>query len=660
VVEAFLFAIAHMKKKRKNKDQISLFTMQPDGQLGALEYAHTDEYEYYMGQSVRGDDWRSRAHIGSVVPKKRWMIGLLVLSLVFFLFIGKTAYLQVLQGDYYQGLADGNRIRTYTIVPSRGLIYDRFGDVLADNQPAFALTMMIDDLPDDSGVRDEVLTQAAEFSGMQRTEIDLLITEHADAQFDPIPIKHNIPYESAMRLAIEIASLPGFGLEIASYRSYSSAIPSLSHVLGYVGKINPEEYEEWKEKGYRRVDEIGKTGIELTTEEVLRGKTGSYVVEVDARGNELAIVSKTDPLAGANISLSIDSSLQSFIERRLQEEFDKNGSSRASVIVMDPETGGVRSLVSLPSFDSNSFSGSIDAETYKGYLDDEDQPLFHRAISGEFASGSTFKLFVAYAALAEHIVTEHTSFVSSGGIGILQWYFPDWKAGGHGVTDVRKAIAESVNTYFYIIGGGFESFTGLGVDRITEYAAKFGFGDQTGIDLPGENDGFLPSKDWKEEYKGERWYVGDTYHLAIGQGDVLVTPLQIALGTAAIANGGFVVTPYIVEAIDGAIEGYEFDYSKKPVEELDEYAVQVVQQGMRQTVTRGSAQYLQYLSEDVAGKTGTAQTPGDRPTHAWFTGYGPYEDPEIVITVLVEEGGEGSSVAVPIARDIFEWWFLNR
>jgi penicillin-binding protein 2 len=649
-----------MKWRKKKIEQIALFTMQPDMQLGDLVHTYKDEYEHHLGQSVRGDDWRARAHIGSIIPLGRWRLGLFVLFLFFFLFIGKVAYLQVLQGEHYQALADGNRIRTYTIVPSRGLIYDRFGKVLVDNQPAFALTMTIESFPQDDALRETVLNAAAELSGMQRTEVDLLITEHASDPYDPIPIKQGIPYESAMRLAIEIADLPGFGLDIASYRAYDSSIPSLSHILGYIGKISPSEYEDWGEQGYRRVDEIGKTGVELTAERVLRGTTGSYVVEVDARGNELTIISKTDPVAGANISLSIDASLQAFIERRLQEEFEKHGSSRASVIVMDPQTGGLRALVSLPSYDSNAFSGSIDAETYQAYLEDEDQPLYHRAISGEFPSGSTFKLFVAYAALAEHLVTEHTSFVSTGGIRISQWFFPDWKAGGHGVTDVRKAIAESVNTYFYIVGGGFESFTGLGVDRITEYAAKFGFGDKTGIDLPGEKEGFLPTKQWKEDYKGERWYVGDTYHLAIGQGDVLVTPLQIALGTAAIANGGFVVTPYVIEAIDGAANGYEFVYSRDPVEGLDEYAMQVIQQGMRKTVTAGSAQYLQYLSEDVTGKTGTAQTPGDRPTHAWFTGYGPYEDPEIVITVLVEEGGEGSSVAVPIARDIFEWWFLHR
>jgi penicillin-binding protein 2 len=649
-----------MRRRKKSKDQIALFTMQPDGEFGILKETYKDEFEMHLGQNVRGDDWRSRAHIGSIIPRTRWRIALFVFFLTFFLFLGKTAYLQVLQGDYYHDLAEGNRIRTYTIVPSRGLIYDRFGQVLVDNQPAFALTMTIDSLPEDLSVREEVLLQAAELSGMQRTEIDLLITEHASEPFDSVPIKHSIPYESAMRLAIEIASMPGFGLEIASYRSYNSAIPSLSHVLGYIGKINPEEYQEWKGFGYRRVDELGKTGVELTAEELLRGTTGSYVVEVDARGNELTIISKTDPVAGANISLSIDSALQAFIEKRLAQEFEKSGSSRASIIVMDPETGGLRALVSLPSYDSNSFSGSIDQETYSSYLEDEDQPLYHRAISGEFPSGSTFKPFVAYAALAEHIVTENTSFVSNGGVRISEWFFPDWKAGGHGVTNVRKAIAESVNTYFYIIGGGFESFTGLGVERITEYAAKFGFGAQTGLDLPGEADGFLPSKDWKEEVKDERWYVGDTYHLAIGQGDVLVTPLQIALGTSAIANGGFVVTPYVIEGVDGTGDTSILSHAREPLESLDEYAIQVIQQGMRQTVTVGSAQYLQYLSEDVTGKTGTAQTPGDRPTHAWFTGYGPYEDPEIVITVLVEEGGEGSSVAVPIARDIFEWWFLNR
>jgi penicillin-binding protein 2 len=282
--------------------------------------------------------------------------------------------------------------------------------------------------------------------------------------------------------------------------------------------------------------------------------------------------------------------------------------------------------------------------------------MFPRAVAGEYPSGSTFKPFVAYAALSEGLVDAHSSFVSTGGVRIGQWFFPDWKAGGHGVTDVRKAIAESVNTYFYIIGGGYNDFTGLGVKRIREYAEKFGFGSKMGVDLPSEAPGFLPSKDWKQEAKGERWYVGDTYNLAIGQGDVLVSPLQMATATAKVANGGKDITPRVVEEIDGEPTAPP---SVPDIEDLDERAMQIVREGMRRTVTVGSARYLQTVPTPVAGKTGTAQTPGDKPTHAWFTGFGPYEDPNITLAVLVENGGGGSEVAVPLARDIFNWWFEN-
>jgi len=265
---------------------------------------------------------------------------------------------------------------------------------------------------------------------------------------------------------------------------------------------------------------------------------------------------------------------------------------------------------------------------------------------------------MAIAGLSEGIISEWTSFNSVGGIGIGQWFFPDWKAGGHGLTSVRKAIAESVNTFFYYLGGGYEDFVGLGINTMVKYFRLFGLGEQTGIDLAGEVDGFLPSKEWKEKVKGERWYIGDTYHLAIGQGDLLVTPLQVANFTSVFANSGTLYRPRLIKSVlsddDKVIKEFESEIIRQDF--IDPYNMQIIRQGMRQTVTSGSATSLQAVPVSVAGKTGTAQWSSKKSPHTWFTGFAPYDNPEIVITVLVEEGGE-ASVAVPITKEILTWYF---
>jgi penicillin-binding protein 2 len=291
-------------------------------------------------------------------------------------------------------------------------------------------------------------------------------------------------------------------------------------------------------------------------------------------------------------------------------------------------------------------------------LENPDQPLFNRAISGEYPSGSTIKPVVAAAALQEGLITAGTSFVSSGGIRINEWFFPDWKAGGHGITDVRKAIAQSVNTFFYIIGGGYGDFTGLGPKKLKEYMEKFGLNNKTGIDLPGERVGFVPDPEWKWATKNEQWYIGDTYHVSIGQGDLLVTPLQVANYIAAVANGGTLYRPHLAKKIVDPAVQKDSDILPEVLDSnfVDPKNIQIVREGMRQTVVSGSARSLSNLPIAVAGKTGTAQWGTDKANHAWFTSFAPYENPEISVTILIEEGIEGSTVAVPIARDFYQWW----
>ena len=287
------------------------------------------------------------------------------------------------------------------------------------------------------------------------------------------------------------------------------------------------------------------------------------------------------------------------------------------------------------------------------------KPLFFRSISGEYPSGSTIKPVLASAALEEKIIDRHTSFNSVGGLWVGgRWFFPDWKAGGHGLTNVIKAIAWSVNTYFYYIGGGYGDFQGLGVERIGKYLKLFGLGETLGLDLPGESAGFVPTAEWKKKEKNEAWYIGDTYHLSIGQGDLLVTPLQVNSYTATIANGGRIYRPHLVKGIIAAA-GQGEPLASQVIREkfISSQNLEIVRQGMRQTVVAGSAASLNGLSVPAAGKTGTAQWNSNKKNHAWFTGFAPFDQPDFCLTVLVEEGGEGSSLAVPIAREIMQYWF---
>lgn len=614
-----------------------LFVVQTDQAHSHLS-SGIDDVDYIPSRSVR---------IGCTVSAMRVRGALIFFFLCLSVFLIQAASVQIIQGSHYRRLAEDNRFRTHQLLSERGMIFDRNGVVLTRNVPSFALIMTIVDLPKQRAERLYLFEEVSRLTGLQPTDLDLLATQYASSPRDPIPVKRNLAYEPAMHLAIQSKNLPGFRLQIESVRHYPQSVPSLSHVLGYTGRLSAEEL--FSQDGYKPIDTIGKTGIERYAETILRGEPGELVMEVDARGRELAMVSQSDPVAGSHITLTLDAVFQKFVEEALQATLKATHTSKGSVIAMDPETGEIYTMVSLPTYDNNLFAQGIDQQSFAHLIEDPDQPLFFRAVSGEFPSGSTFKPFVAYAALAEGIVNEHTSFVSTGGVRVGDWFFPDWKSGGHGVTDVRKAIAESVNTYFYIIGGGLDSFNGLGVDRITQYAARFAFGQKTGIDLPSEADGFLPSKTWKEQVKGERWYVGDTYHLAIGQGDFLTTPLQMARAISTMANGGKHIVPHLV------MSGQTSE--KETISSLNADALRIVREGMRQAVTRGSAPSLLDLPVSVAGKTGTAQAPGTERFHSWFTGFAPFDRPEVAVVVLIEEGGESTDAAVPLAKQILAYWF---
>ncbi len=595
---------------------------------------------------------------------------IVVLIIALFIIIGRVAWLQIVKNDYYYSLAEGNRIRIERIEPKRGIIYDREFNPLVSNVANFLLYFIPADLPDNEDEYNKILNRVGEIlSEPERERMhELLIgVPHGSLEaYNPLFITDNIAYEKAILLYLESATMPGVILSNRTRRNYnlcrdaSQCVFALSHILGYTGKINQDELTKFGQE-YLPIDYIGKMGIEYFWENELRGINGEKYIEVDALGKEKRIISQKQGEDGHNLVLSLDLALQEKLEKVMTKSLEGLHLTKGAAVAMDPSSGEILALVSLPTFSNNAFAHGITSQEYDELISNLDKPLFNRCISGEYPSGSTIKPIIAAAALEEGIITESTRFNSVGGIQINQWFFPDWQASGHGLTEVKRAIAESINTFFYYIGGGYKDFEGLGIDRIVQYGKLFGLSEQTGIDLIGEADGFLPSKKWKETVKGENWYIGDTYHLSIGQGDLLVTPLQVAVFTSVFANGGKLYRPHLVSQVLTSNDKLIGQISKEPIREgfINDYNINVVRQGMRQTITSGSAQSLQSVPVAVAGKTGTAQwsSDSDKEPHAWFTGFAPYDNPEIVVTILIEEGGEGSRVAAPIAKEVLEWYF---
>lgn len=615
--------------------------------------------------------------------------GLLVLAVL----ILRAFWLQIGRNDYYSLLSENNRLRAEVVEPKRGIIYSRDLEPLVRNKGNFVLYFKPIDLPKDELVRDDMLRRLSLIMEGRATTTALVssggsamsvISDNAvfyqmkDAlakvklgsleSYQPLFIADNLDYDKAMLIALDLPNWPGVFLSNKIRREYlagaaSSSYPilganSLSHVLGYTGKINSKELQELG-GDYLPIDYIGKMGIEYSWEKELKGTPGKKNIEVDALGRQKKIINEEPAVDGANLQLALDLGLQQKAEEVAAAYLQKAGLRRATVIIMDPRNGEILTLVSLPGYDNNAFARGISQTEYSQFLNDPDQPLFNRSVSGEFPSGSTIKPVFAAGALEEKIITGKTSFLSTGGLRIGEWFFPDWKAGGHGTVNVRSALAWSVNTFFYYIGGGYGDFKGLGVDGLVKYARLFGLGSKTGVDLPGEKSGFVPTAAWKEETKNEPWYIGDTYHFAIGQGDVLVTPLQVANYNAAIANGGTLYVPHLVTKILGENNEVVREISPEIIRQnfISPENMATVRAGMRDTVVFGSARSLNSLPVAVAGKTGTAQWSSKKGPHAWFIGFAPYDNPEIAITVLVEEGVEGSTIAVPIAKDILNWYY---
>lgn len=601
----------------------------------------------FDGQGREGD------FLGTSISSRNISTAFFLIVLTVIIFLGRSAHLQLLEGRGFAVASAAQKERTEIIAARRGILFDTKGRVLVTNTPRFVLEIESAQLPRDRDERIRVIARASTLAKQSEEEISTALARHRYSE--PLIIRDAIPYPEALRVMVEAETLPGVAVSLRYARNYATKeAMSLSPILGYMGPITEAEYRS-AQGAYRLSDRIGREGLEFSYESVLRGQNGKKHIEIDALGREKRVIFQDEARDGTSLTLTIDRDIQERSERALREQMKEFGATRGVVIVSDPRNGAIRAMVSLPTYDNNEFAYGISPAVYSALIHDPNLPLFNRAIQGEYPSGSTIKPLVAAAALQEGIVTPETSILSTGGLRIARWYFPDWLVGGHGRTNLVKALAESVNTYFYLIGGGADPFVGLGIERLAAAFTRFGLGSQTGIDLPGEAAGFIPSPAWKESRTGEPWYIGDTYHVAIGQGDILVTPLQVHEFTAYFANNGSFQRPHLVERTE---KGAENNDLRSGI--VDQPHVEAVRAGLRKAVSDGSARRLSLLPVSAAGKTGTAQWSTTKNPHAWFTGWAPYENPAVLVTVLIEEGGEGSTSATRVAYDIFSWYFQGQ
>lgn len=590
--------------------------------------------------------------------------------------LGQLFNLQVTKGQQNLVLANGNRIRQTTIHAPRGAIYDRNKQVLARNLASFDLVVNPAQMPRQSDKRAEIYGLVAGLT--KQSSADVQKKAEASGKLFPqnVLIAPNLDRETALNIEEKSRQITGFSIDINPSREYLDA-GSFSHFLGYTGRISAEEW--LKNPSYQQTDYIGKTGLEQAYETDLKGQDGKQQLEVDVQGRQIRELASAPAVAGNSLVLSLDNGLEQKMAQELKAGIERAGAQRGVAIAMDPNNGQILGAVNWPSYDNNLFAKGISSADYKKLLDDPGNPLFNKAVGGRYPVGSTIKPFVSLAALEEQVITAATTVEDKGKIEVKNKYNPSvvytfngWNANGLGIVNVVRAIAQSSDIFYYVVGGGFENFRGLGADKLLGWYKKFGFGSKTGIDLNNESAGYLPSPSDKKAQTGESWYVGDTYNVSIGQGDLQATPLQLVTATAAVANGGTLYKPRLAkEVINNKGETVR---TIKPVVAKNNFLspanVAIVQQGMRQVVLDGTAccRIKSEVPVSVAGKTGTAETSSagldgknarTKP-HAWFTSYAPAENPQIAMVVLVENSGEGAEYAAPITREILKWYFGGR
>ena len=662
---------------------------------------------------------------------------------IFGFYILRLFNLQILQNDAYLEQAEENRTTNISVQTERGIVFDRNGVILARNIGSYNVIITPAQLPGDPtefplpGAVEEIYRELSPLidipakNGVLNDETvrtftpcqtdfgitEIVIIGDTNAPYDPVRIACNVDQETAMIIREKSNDWPGVDIEIEPIREYPTG-EMTSEIIGFLGPIPAAIEEEYRELGFiPDRDKIGYAGIEASLNDILGGRNGQRVVEVDVAGQEIRdLEPPIDPIPGKNIELTIDARLQAAAKTALIGEiqwwnryFNETRSSNGVAIAMNPKTGEVLALVSYPTFENNRMARIIPTYYYEQLIQDPNRPLFNHAISAEHPPGSVYKLAPAIGFMNERVLTPTDSVECPGKISILEKYSPNdpgtpreyvcYDDLGHGRVSYLNAIALSCDIYFYKVSGGYpdEVPEGLGIDRMAEYARALGYDQVTGIELPGEAEGLVPTSAWKRITLSENWSIGDTYIAAMGQGFVLSTPLQVLVSAAIIANDGVYMQPTLVHQLldsDGVIvQPFSseikwditqdplitvFDENGIPTEEkkvVEDWVIDLTQEGMRLAVTEGTVERqfegFEANGEEIqtAGKTGTAEycdnvaqsknlcQPGNWPTHAWYVGYGPYEDPEIAVIAFVYNGGEGASVAGPIVRKIMEVYF---
>ncbi|MBU3912148.1 MAG: penicillin-binding protein 2, partial [Candidatus Omnitrophica bacterium] len=550
-----------------------------------------------------------------------------IFIVLFILLAACLFYLQIIKGQLYGEMSHRNSIRLLNIPAPRGIIYDRNGVTVADNAVSFGVFIV----PQEARDLDVEIKRLAGILGVSESLLWRNYKRNYQAPFAPCELIRNVSKEKGIIIEELRLDMPGVLVKEIPVRRYLYG-EAAAHLTGYVGEISKKELELLKSYGYNLKDFIGKDGIEKAADSYLRGHNGGMQIQVDNRGRQVKVLNSRKPRPGRDVSLSIDI--------RLQEALWKMMKGKAgAACFMDPRSGEVLALVSSPSFDPNNSLGAA--------LTDKETPLLNRAIMGQYPPGSLFKIVIALSGLESEKLRPETTFTCHGKLKVGVAEFNCWNRDGHGPMDLRHAITESCNVYFYNTG------LLLGVEAIHQSAGELGFGEKTGIDLFGENQGFLPSRAWKMRETGEAWYAGDTANLSIGQGFLSATPLQALRMIACVANGGELVEPVVLKKIGDVDAGAGGKIGLK----LKKKNIDAVKRGMRDVVKEGTGFRAWSNIVSISGKTGTSQPGGGLETHAWFGGFAPSESPEICFVVFLEHGGSGGDMTAMIAKKAVEFWF---
>ena len=587
----------------------------------------------------------------------RVAISALVVFLCFGLVGVRLWFLQVLHGGDMRGLSENNRIRLVRVPAARGVVYDRHGEILIDNRPSFDVVFV----PEDARDRRSTLRNLA--AQLSESEAELHSTMRAPSKRPPyegIVVRRDVEWQGVVALETHQLDLPGVSLQVGPRRYYPYG-PMAAHLLGYVGEVNEHELADADPtSGYRPGDLVGKASLEKAWDNELRGTPGGQQVEVDALGRRVRVLQEVPDIPGNNVTLTIDRDLQEAAE-------DALGASNGAVVVLDPRNGEVLAMVSHPAYDPNVFARGIRRDEWRSLVQDRLHPLGNRTVQGQYPPGSTFKIAVAAGAL-EVGVSPSFGVSCGGGMQFGGHYFHCWKKGGHGGVAMHEAIVQSCDVFFYQVGQR------MGVDAIADYARRLGLGLQTGIRLEHEKAGTIPDSQWKRKRFNQPWFAGETLSVAIGQGYVTATPLQMAQLAAMIANGGIRYRPQYVKRIDAPDGTVKEEFAPEVLGDahLKQSTVDLVRSAMRDVVMtdRGTGKKSRVVGIDVAGKTGTAQAMGaedagnrdarTKRDHAWFIAFAPVENAELAIAVLVEHAGEhGGTVAAPVAQQIFNRYFTR-